>query len=87
MSGVDVPPEHVLDAIGRVEDADERAALQAVEGGEEHRTPLIVDVVGLAQKRCLARDSLVQGPRVLGKAERRERTDTFREIRGVVRRM
>ena len=87
MSGVDVPPEHVLDPIGRVEDTDERSALETVECSKQHRSPLIVDVVGLAQKRRLARDPLVEGPRVLGQAQRRETTDAFREICGVVRRM
>ena len=49
---VDVPPEHVLDAIGRVEDAHERSAAQPIERGEEHRAALAIDVVGLLQKRA-----------------------------------
>ncbi len=63
MPGIDVAPEHVLDAIGGVEDADQGALAKAVERGEEHRLALAIDVVRLLQERPIVGDAFVEAPR------------------------
>ena len=60
----------VLDAIGRIEHADERATAQPIERHEEHRAALTIDIVGLLQKRRFARDPFIQRPRVFRQTER-----------------
>ena len=87
MTRVDVAPEHVLDAIGGVEDADQAAAVEPIERGEEHLLALAVDVVGLLQERPIVGHALVERPGVLGQAERRVGPHLLGEVRRVVRRM
>ena len=84
---VEVPPEHVLDAIGRVEHAHERCR-RAADRAPRRTSPR-------ARGRCrrsaagtsFVGDAFVERPGVLGQAERRVRADALREIRRVVRRV
>ena len=87
MAVLRVAPEHVLDAVGGVEDAGETAPPQTLQGGEEHLLALAVDVVGLRQERRVVGDALVQRGRVFGQAESREVADPLRQVRRVVRGM
>ena len=50
MRRVEISPEHVLDAVSRIEHAHQRSAAESIEGGEEHRTPLAIDIVGLLEE-------------------------------------
>ena len=84
---LEVAPEHVLDAIGRVEDTNQRALAQLVEGGEEHLLALAVDVVGELEKGAVVDDALVERPGVLGQPQRRELADLLGQVGGVVGRV
>ena len=74
-------------AIGGVEHADQGALAQPAEGREEHVLALPIDVVGLLQEDALVGDAFVEGPGVLGKAERRVGADSFRQVHRVVERV
>ena len=82
-----VPPEHVLDAVGRVEDAGEGTAAQALERGEEHLLPLAVDVIGLLEEGRVVRHALVERGGVLREPQRGEVANPFRQVGRVVRGM
>jgi hypothetical protein len=82
-----VAPEHVLDAVGGVEHADQGAPAQAVEGGEEHVLALAVDVVGHLEEGAVVDHSLVERPGVLGETQGRVGADPLREVGGVVARV
>ncbi len=68
---LEVAEEHVLQAVGDVEDADHRAALDLLQRVEEHRLALGMHQVGLVEERLLVQHALVQPPGVLGQPERR----------------
>ncbi len=84
---VEIPPEHVLNAIGGVEHADQRALAQPAQAREEHVLPFAIDVVGLLQEHALVGDALVERPRVLGEAQGGIRADPLRQVHRVVERV
>ena len=87
MRRVDVAPEHVLDAVGRIEDAYERATVEPIECRVQHRLALAVDVIRLPQERRIVGDAFVEGPGVFGQSQRREGSDAGSQVARVVRRM
>ncbi len=84
---LDVAPEHVLDAVGGVEDAGDGPAPLPLEGGEEHLLALAVDVVGHLEEGAVVDDALVEGPGVLGQPQGREGPDPLGEVGRVVGRV
>ena len=82
-----VAPEHVLDAVGGVEDAGQTPPPQALQSGEEHLLPLTVDVVRLLEEGRIVRHALVERGRVLRQTQSGEVADPFRQVGRVVRRM
>ena len=76
--------EHVLHAIGGIEDAGHHAAARAIERAEEHGLALFVSEVGLFEKGLVIDGVLVERPGVLGHAERGVCTKQFCEVGGVV---
>jgi hypothetical protein len=75
----------VLDAVGGVRSTWRPCA--SSQSDEEHLLALAVDVVGLLQEGAVVDDALVEGPGVLGEAERAVGADPLLEVRGVVGRM
>ncbi len=82
-----VAPEHVLDAVGGVEDAGDGPAPLPLEGRQEHLLALAVDVVRHLQEGAVVDDPLVERPGVLGQPERREGPDPLGEVGRVVGRV
>ena len=87
MVGFQVPVEHVLDSVRRVEHARDHAFAGAFEGRLEHRLALRADLLGLLQERLFVDDPFVQGPGVLRQAERGEIAEQLRQVRRVERGM
>ncbi len=71
MTVFEIAPEHVLDPVGAVEDADDGATALPLERGKEHRLALTIDVIRLLEKRRVARDRFIERPRVFGETEGR----------------
>ena len=82
-----VAPEHVLDPVGRVEDAGQTPPPQSLERGEEHLLALTVDVVGLLEEGRVVRHALVERGRILREPQRGEVADPFHQVGRVVRGM
>ena len=80
MLAVEVAEEHVLQAVGAVEHADDRAVARLLERVEEHALALRVMIERLLQERLLVDHALVQRPGVLGEAERRELAQQLRQV-------
>jgi hypothetical protein len=78
-----IAPEHVLDAVGGIEDAGAQALLRFVERVEEHALAIFVIAVRLRQKGIVIEHMLVERPRVFCEAERRIRPEKFGEINGI----
>ena len=69
MRRVDVAPEHVLQAVGTIEDHHTQPPANLVQRVEEHRLALAVGVQALLQEPLVAQDVLVDRPGVLGQTE------------------
>ena len=76
--------EHVLHAVGGVEDAGHYAAACAIERAEEHRLALFVSEVGLFEKGVVIDGVFVERPGVLGHAKRGICAQQFGQVGGVV---
>ena len=80
---VEVAPEHVLHAVGGVEDAGAQALLRFLERVEQHALAIVVIGVALREEGVVVENMFVQGPGVFGEAERRVGPEEFRQINGI----
>ena len=87
MLRVEIAPEHVLHAVGAVEDADAQALRHLVQAVEEHRLALAIDVQALPQEVLVVEDVLVQAPGVFRQAQRGERPLPIGQIDRIDRRV
>ena len=76
--------EHVLHAVGGIEDAGHDPAACAIERAEELGLALFVNEIGLFEKGGVIDGVLVERPGVFGHAKRGIRTKQFGEVGGVV---
>ena len=67
---VEIAPEHVLHAVGGIEDAGAEALLRFVERVEQHLLAVFVITVGLRQKSVVVEHVLVERPSVFREAKR-----------------
>ena len=65
MVGLAEPPEHVLDPVGRVEQAEEEPLVEPLQLVEHHRLALVPDVVALVEERLLVEPLVAQAGVVL----------------------
>ena len=79
--------EHVLHAVGGIEDAGHHAAARAVERAEEHGLALFVGEVRLLEEGVAIDGVLVQRPGVLRHPQRGIGAEQFGQVGGVVRRV
>ena len=64
----EIPPEHVLDAVGGIEDAGAESLLRLVQGIEQHAFAIFVIAVRLREKCIVIEHMFVQRPSVFGEA-------------------
>ena len=87
MIGLGEPPEQMLDAVGRVEQAVEETFVERLELVEHHRLALAPDDLALVEVRLLG-DPLVVQPRVVfDHAGRVVKADALGELAGVLGRL
>ncbi len=84
---VEIAPEHVLHAVGAVEDAHAQAAIDLVQAIEKHGLAFAVGVEALLEKMIVAQDMFAQSPGIFGQAERGIRALLFGQINRVDRRI
>ena len=78
---IDQPPHHVLDAIGRLDDADEQVPLLRVDPLQDHLRAVVERAVEILHERLLVDAVFVQRPGRLGPAERPVRSRAVRRCR------
>ena len=80
---VQITPEHVLDAVGRIEDAGAKSLLRFIERIKQHALAVFMIAVSLREKRIVVEHMLVQSPRIFRQPERRVRSKKFGQINGI----
>ena len=79
---IDEPPHHVLDAVGRFDDADQHVPVAGVDAVEDHLRAIVERLVEVVHERLLVHAALVQRPRRLGPAERAVVAEPIEEVAG-----
>ena len=69
MGLVKISPEHVLDAVGSIEDTDAKTFRNFIKSVKKHRFPFPVDVGALLQKMFVFENLLAESPSILGQPE------------------
>ena len=72
-----VAPEHVLHAVGGVEDAGAKALLCFFQRVEQHALAVIVVGITLSEECVIVKDLLVERPGIFGEAKRGVRSEKF----------
>ncbi len=83
MLGIDQPPEHVLHLVGRLEHRHEEIGVHGIQRIQHQRALTVEGVVQVLQEHFLVDLLLVQGPCVLGPAERLVEAQLPRQLRAV----
>ena len=65
-----IAPEHVLNAVGRIKDAGAQPLLGFIECIKEHALAIFVIAISLRQKSIIIEHMLIQGPRIFRESER-----------------
>ena len=82
MLRIDQPPHHVLDAIGRLDDADEQVPVAARRAGQDDLGAIVERAIQVVHERLLVHPPFVQRPRRLGPAERPVVAEPLEQLAG-----
>jgi hypothetical protein len=82
-----VAPEHVLDAVGGIENTGAKSLFRFIQRIEEHPLAIFVIAVRLCQERIIIEDMFIERPRVFRQAERRVWAEEFGQINRVSHRV
>ena len=77
---VEIPPKHVLHAIGAVEDADAQPLRHLFQPVEEHRFALAIDVGALLDEMIVGEHLFAEAPSIFREAQCGERTLALGQI-------